>query len=135
MLSNWSCTLNFRIFEKRKIEILNFDNLDHSRWLSYCCCFAGTSSTWRRTEDQISCLWQHPRLVRWQTSTGFGSGEKTIFVSFFSSGKTFFSLWYFLQKMVWFLYTVKPELTTTSELRPPVSNDHHFEVLFYTFIT
>ena len=26
--------------------------------------------------------------------------------------------------------TVKPELTTTSEQRPPAYNDHHFGVLF-----
>ncbi len=27
-----------------------------------------------------------------------------------------------------YIYTVKPELTTTSDYRPPVHNDHHIEV-------
>jgi len=31
--------------------------------------------------------------------------------------------------------TVKPELTTTSEQRPPVYNDHHFGVPILGFIT
>ncbi len=31
------------------------------------------------------------------------------------------------------LNTVKPELTITSEYRPPFNNDHHFKVPFQTF--
>ncbi len=31
-------------------------------------------------------------------------------------------------------YTVKPEQTITSEQRPPVYNDHNFEVPIRTFI-
>jgi len=34
-----------------------------------------------------------------------------------------------------FKNTVKPGLTTTSELRPPVYNYHHFGVILLGFIT
>ncbi len=38
------------------------------------------------------------------------------------------SLW--KGSLFWQKCTIKPELTTTSELKPPVINDHYFEVPF-----
>ncbi len=45
------------------------------------------------------------------------------------------SFLYCFPKKVVILITVKPELTTTSQQRPPVCNDHHFEVPYWTYAT
>ena len=90
------------------------------------------------------CLYLHIFLHTNTTSRAF---PFLILFKTFQYFLTFFylipsyTLFYFLMLFYAFSYflrihyTVKPELTTTSEYRLPAHNDHYFEVHFSTFIT